>query len=50
MPTVNMKSVVLVNRRRVRPQTLQAIEDAKDGEMVLVDPSELDSFQPIVIY
>ena len=50
MPAMNFKTIVLYNERRVRPQTLDAIRQAKDGDMIGCDPSEMDSFMPIVIY
>lgn len=50
MPKVNIKSVILYNKRRIRAQTLEDICSAKDGALIGVDPSELDSFMPIVFY
>jgi hypothetical protein len=44
-----VKTVILYNRFRVQPKTLQAIADAEDGELIEVDPSELGEFLPITV-
>ena len=50
MPLVNVKSVMLYNKNRLRPQTLDAISNAKDMEWIPVDPSELDQVQHLIIF
>ena len=50
MPVMNFKTVILYNVRRIRPETLEAIRDAKDGDMVAVDQSEIDQFLPLVVH
>ncbi len=50
MPAMNFKTVILYDIRKVRPATLEAIENARDGEMVPVDVSERSSFLPLVIH
>ena len=50
MPAMNFKTVVLYNERKIRPQTLEAIRNASDGEMIPVDISEMASFMPLVIH
>ena len=50
MPAMNFKTVILYNVRRIRPETLTAISEAQDGDMVPVDQSEIDQFLPIVIH
>jgi hypothetical protein len=45
-----VKTVILYNRRRIRPETLKAIADAKDGEMIPCTPEELDSFDAVTIF
>lgn len=47
MSTINIKSVMLYNVRRVRPQTLEAIANARDGDMIPVDPTEMDAFMQL---
>ena len=47
MATINIKSVMLYNVRRVRPQTLEAIANARDGDMIPVDPTEMDAFMQL---
>lgn len=44
------KTVLLYNRRRVQPDTMQAILDAEEGAMIPVDPGELDHFLQLVIF
>ena len=41
MPSMNFKTVILYNVRRIRPETLTAISEAQDGDMVPVDQSEI---------
>jgi len=50
MPAMNFKTVILYDMRRIRPQTLDAIESARDGELIPVDVSEIQSFLPLVIH
>ena len=50
MPAMNFKTVILYNARRIRPETLTAIREAKDGDMVPVDQSEIDQFLPLVVH
>ena len=50
MPAMTFKTVILYNERKIRPQTLDAIQNAKDGEMVPCDISEMDSFLPLVVH
>ena len=47
---MNFKTVILYNERRIRPQTLEAIQNAKDGDMIPVDVSEMSSFLPLVVH
>lgn len=50
MAALNMKTVILYNLRRIRPDTLEAIKNANDGDMIGVDQSELDSFMPLIVH
>jgi len=50
MPTMAFKTVILYDERRIRPQTLERIANAKDGEMIGCDVSELGSFVPLVVH
>ena len=50
MPSMNFKTVILYNVRRIRPETLTAISEAQDGDMVPVDQSEIDQFLPLVVH
>ena len=50
MPALDFKTVILYNMRRIRPETLEAIRSAKDGDMVGVDQSEIDQFLPLVVH
>ena len=45
-----IRTVVLYNRRRVRHQTIEAIAKAQNGELIPVEPAELDSFHQISVY
>lgn len=47
---MNFKTVILYNERRIRPQTIEAIKNAKDGDMIPVDVSEMGSFLPLVVH
>ena len=47
---MNFKTVILYDQRRIRPETLEAIETAMDGDMIPVDVSELQSFLPLVVH
>lgn len=47
---VNLKSVILYDKRRMQPDTLKAILEAEDGAMIAVDPSELDAFTALTFY
>ena len=44
------KHVVLVNKHRVRPETMLALQEARDGDLIEVEPNEMEAFQSIVIY
>lgn len=50
MPAMNFKTVILYDVRRIRPETLDRIQNAGDGEMIPVDVSEMQSFMPLVIH
>lgn len=50
MPALDFKTVILYDIRKIRPQTLEAIQGAKDGEMIPVDSSEMGSFLPLVVH
>jgi len=50
MPEMNFKTVILYDIRKIRPVTLDAIENAKDGALIPVDVSEMASFLPLVIH
>jgi len=50
MPSMTFKTVILYDIRKIRPATLDAIENARDGEMIPVDVSEMGSFLPLVIH
>ena len=50
MPAMNFKTVILYDIRKIRPATLDAIENAMDGAMIPVDVSEMASFLPLVIH
>ena len=50
MPAMEFKTVILYDVRKIRPQTLTAIQEAKDGDMIGVDPSEMSSFLPLVVH
>ena len=50
MPSLEFKTVILYNKRRIRPETIEAIQQAQDGDMVGVDQSEIDSFLPLVVH
>ena len=50
MPAMNFKTVILYDIRKIRPQTLEAIQNAKDGDMIPCDPSEMGSFLPLVVH
>lgn len=47
---IALKTVVLYNQRKIRPQTLRAICDAAPGAMIPVDESELNSFMPLTVF
>ena len=44
-----VKTVLLYDVRKVRPQTLQAFCDAQEGECIPVERGELDSFMPVTL-
>ena len=46
---LHARSVVLANKRRISPDTVEAIETAENGAVIPVDPAELDAFLPIVL-
>ena len=50
LKSMQMKTVVLYNSRRVRPETVAAIRDAEDGDMIPVIPEELDSFMSMTFF
>lgn len=50
MPAMNFKTVILYDVRRIRPETLDRIQKANDGDMIPVDVSEMASFMPLVIH
>ena len=50
MSKVEIKTVILFNKRRLRPQTIEAILAADDGTLIGVDPDELSSFLPLNIW
>lgn len=39
-----IKRVVLYDKRRIQPETIELITKAKDGTLIPVDPVELDAF------
>lgn len=45
---MKLKSIVLVKKNKVRPETMLAMHEAVDGELVMVEDSEFDSFKPIL--
>ncbi len=49
MPIVKIKTIHLYDLRRVRPTTLEAICNAKDGDFVPVESAELNSFLTIQV-
>ena len=55
MPIVhNLRSVILYQSRRVRPDTLAkikaAIDSGDNAQMVEVDPSEMDCFTQLIFF
>jgi len=50
MPLMSFKTVILYDVRKIRPQTLEAIQNAKDGDMIGCDISEMNSFLPLVVH
>lgn len=50
MPKINVKSIILYSQQGIRPDTLNRIIEARDGELIPVDPSELGKFLPLTIY
>jgi hypothetical protein len=47
---MSFKTVILYDVRKIRPQTLEAIQNAKDGDMIACDTSEMNSFLPLVVH
>lgn len=45
-----VKSITLYDKRKVNPETLLRISQAKDQEMIGVEPSELDSFKSLILF
>jgi hypothetical protein len=50
VPIVNIKSIVLYNGRAIQPQTLEKILKARDGEMIPVDPQEMNAFLQLTLF
>lgn len=50
MQTVNIKSVILYNKRSISVKTLEAIANAKDGDLIPVDPQEMNSFLQLTLF
>ena len=53
MPQMNVKTIMLYNNRKFRPQTVDAIEAALNGDKdcvcIPVDVSELNSFTQLTV-
>lgn len=47
---VRIKTVVLYNIRRIQPETVEKIANAKDGEWVGVEPDEFSAIQELHIF
>jgi hypothetical protein len=47
---MQLKTVVLYLKHRVRPETLLAIKEAEPGELIGVEDSELAAFMPIAVF
>ena len=45
-----VKTILLYNRRRLQPATINAIAAAKDGDMIEVDESEIGQIDVITIF
>lgn len=50
MSAAQVKTVILYNRRKVRPETLAAIANADHGDMIEVEPEEMTCFLPLAIF
>ncbi len=52
--THNLVSIILYDERRVRPDTLQAIQDAvkkgANGTIIPCDPATMGSFQQLIFF
>lgn len=44
------KTIILMNMRRIQPETKEALLDCQDGDIIGVLPEELDSIMPITFY
>jgi hypothetical protein len=44
-----IRTVILYEKNKIRPETLLAISEAKDGELIPVEASELQAFLPLNI-
>lgn len=50
MNGANVKTVVLYNRRQVRPETIAAIANSDHGDMIPVEAEEMACFLPLAIF
>jgi hypothetical protein len=44
-----IRTVILYERNKIRPETLLAIAESKDGALIPVEASELNAFMPLNI-
>ena len=50
MAVAKIKSVILVDKRRISPDTLDRILEAPEGGFVEVDPVEMASFMQLIFF
>ena len=50
MAQVKLKSILLYDKRRVRPETIEAIRTARDGSLIGVMPDEMAHFQQLIFF
>jgi hypothetical protein len=47
---MQVKTVVLYAKHRVRPETLLAISEAEAGALIPVEDSEMEAFMPVAVF
>ena len=47
MSNVQMRTVIIYNKRRITPETVDAIVNARDGEFVGLEPEQFSSIMEL---